>query len=221
MGFFDGPTIVTSGLTLLFNAADKNSYPGSGTTWTDLSGNNRNGTLINSPTFNSSNGGSIVFNGTNMYVTSSNSAFGTDPFSIDMWIKPNVSQTTNASVISVGTTTTTSNWQIAFQSNILTFVSTGSTASTTYTADNIWTNFTTVRESTSNNSSKIYINGNLNVSFTITNNYTDNTGYRLGINRTSTAYYAGNIANVQIYNRALSATEVFQNYDAQKSRFGL
>ena len=54
-------SIITSGLILNLDAGNVASYPGSGTTWTDLSGNGNNGTLINGPTFNSSNGGSILF----------------------------------------------------------------------------------------------------------------------------------------------------------------
>jgi hypothetical protein len=61
--------IVTNGLVLALDAADKNSYPGSGTTWRDMSGNNSNSTLTNSPTFNSANGGSIVFDGVDDYTT--------------------------------------------------------------------------------------------------------------------------------------------------------
>ena len=57
--------IVTSGLLLYLDAAQLRSYPGSGTTWTDLSGNNRNGALTNGPTFSNTNGGTIVFDGTN------------------------------------------------------------------------------------------------------------------------------------------------------------
>lgn len=222
MGFYDGPTIVTNGLVVLLNAADKNSYPGSGTVWTDLSGNNYTGTLVNSPTFNSNNGGSIVFNGTSHYITLSNTAFGTNPFSVDMWIKPNVSQATNSTLIGVGTAPGATNWQICFQSNILVMVANATAVgTTTYTANDVWTNFTMVRESTGTNGSKFYINGVLNVSFTMADNFTDTAGYRMGINRAGTVYYTGNIANAQIYNRALSATEVLQNYNSQKSRFGL
>jgi hypothetical protein len=54
--------IVTNGLVLSLDAADKNSYPGSGTVWSDLSGNNNNNTLVATPTFSSANGGSLVFN---------------------------------------------------------------------------------------------------------------------------------------------------------------
>ena len=69
MSLSRGPKIVTNGLVLYLDAANKKSYPGSGTTWTDLSGNNNTGTLTNGPTFDSNNGGSIVFDGTNDYVS--------------------------------------------------------------------------------------------------------------------------------------------------------
>jgi hypothetical protein len=62
---FTGPNIVTDGLVLHLDAANTKSYPGSGTTWFDKSGNGKNGTLTNGPTFSSANGGSIVFDGTN------------------------------------------------------------------------------------------------------------------------------------------------------------
>jgi hypothetical protein len=58
-----GGNIITDGLVLLLDAANSKSYPGTGTTWTDLSRSGNNGTLINGPTFNSGNGGSIVFDG--------------------------------------------------------------------------------------------------------------------------------------------------------------
>lgn len=60
--------IVTNGLVLALDAAKKDSYPGSGTVWRDISGNGNNGTLTNGPTFNSGNGGSIVFDGVDDYV---------------------------------------------------------------------------------------------------------------------------------------------------------
>ena len=89
------PRIVTSGLVLALDAADRNSYPRTGTTWTDLSGNGYNGTLTNSPTFSNSNGGSIIFDGTNDYTSTSLdlSLNNTNSVSISMWIKTgNLSQ---------------------------------------------------------------------------------------------------------------------------------
>ena len=69
MSYQTGPRIVTNGLVFCVDAADTNSYPGSGTTWFDLSGNGNNGTLNNGPTFNSANRGSIVFDGTNDWIS--------------------------------------------------------------------------------------------------------------------------------------------------------
>ena len=69
MAFIHSPKIITDGLVLALDAGNTKSYPGSGTVWTDLSGNNNTGTLTNGPTFNAANGGSIVFDGTNDYVT--------------------------------------------------------------------------------------------------------------------------------------------------------
>jgi len=60
--------VVTTGLQLYLDAGNASSYPGSGTTWTDLTVNGRNGTLTNGPTYSGTNGGSIVFDGTNDFV---------------------------------------------------------------------------------------------------------------------------------------------------------
>ena len=90
------PAIVTSGLVLCLDAANRKSYPGSGTTWTDLSGNGNNGTLIDSPTFNTDGIGSLSFNGLNSYIgiSSPSSRFNWTPSStgfnnmtLDLWIK--------------------------------------------------------------------------------------------------------------------------------------
>ena len=62
------PSVITTGLQLYLDAGNASSYPGSGTTWTDLSGNSRDGTLTNGPTYSGTNGGSIVFDGSNDYV---------------------------------------------------------------------------------------------------------------------------------------------------------
>ncbi len=70
-----GPNISESGLVLCLDAADKNSYPGTGATWTDLSGNNRIGTLTNGPTFNSGNNGYITFDGVDDFTSGIMSIF--------------------------------------------------------------------------------------------------------------------------------------------------
>ena len=69
MGLAHSPSIVTDGLVLCLDAANTKSYPGSGTTWTDISGKGYDGTLTNGPTFSSNYGGNIVLDGSNDFVT--------------------------------------------------------------------------------------------------------------------------------------------------------
>ena len=68
MGLSHSPNIVTDVLVLCLDAANRRSYPGSGNSWLDLSGNGNNGTLTNGPTYSSANGGSLVFDGVDDYV---------------------------------------------------------------------------------------------------------------------------------------------------------
>ena len=90
MGVSGGPDIIQDGLVFEVDASDRNSYPTTGTTWFDLSGNRNNGTLTNGPTFNSANGGSIVFDGTNDFVNCGTSFTNlTTQLSINLWGKIN------------------------------------------------------------------------------------------------------------------------------------
>jgi hypothetical protein len=92
VGVFAGPEVVESGLVLALDAANRKSYPGSGTTWTDLSGNSKTGTLTNGPTYNSNNGGSIVLDGSNDYISNLNpgltDAQAEGELTYEYWIKP-------------------------------------------------------------------------------------------------------------------------------------
>lgn len=217
--------IVTSGLVLALDAADRNSYPSSGTTWRDLSGNGNNGTLTNGPTFSSANGGSIVFDGTNDFITgsdSSNFAFGTDNFAVSTWFRP-VSTTIGLLVDLRNTTAGTGNGYSdyfssakysLFYSNAVKYTSPLSLIS------NNWYNTVTTRIS---NTIYVYINGVLDGSFSDSTNFTES-GFRLArnINTAGTSYLTGNISQVMIYKgKGLLASEILQNYNAQKSRFGL
>jgi hypothetical protein len=81
--------IVTDGLVLCLNASDRNSYVSGSTTWNDVSGRGNNGTLTNGPTFNSANGGSIVFDGTNDFVNcGNNTSLNLNKHTICFWFYP-------------------------------------------------------------------------------------------------------------------------------------
>ena len=232
-----GPRIVSNGLVLCLDAANKRSYPGTGTTWTDLSGNGNNGTLTNGPTFNAGNMGSILYDGADDQIDCGNNSslnISTN-LTLGIWVKFN-SLSSDPNLISkqwCSGNQFSYSWAVLSDGRIYYgFDSDGQCSSITgeYTSTNIvcttgiWYCLNIVHTSTSINlySNGISIPGTLAGSYgTI---YTSTVPVRLGVYRNLSGafanYLSGNISNVQIYNRALSATEVLQNYNAVKSRFG-
>jgi hypothetical protein len=233
----DYEPIVSNGLVLNLDAGFTPSYTSSGTTWYDLSYSGNNGTLTNGPTFSSANGGSIVFDGTNDYVITPNSTTLniTSAITLESWIKStalaNVSH--GDGIISKGTssdgnsgvyeTLTVQNgsfntpfFRLRIGSSTPTY-----NPNTPLTLNQIYHFVSTYDGSTI----RIYINGvqsgsGLSATGNIETNIQDLTiGVRY--NRLSDSYFNGNIYLNRIYNRSLTATEVLQNYNAQKSRFGL
>ena len=226
MAISRGPRIVTNGLVLALDAADKNSYPGSGTTWTDLSGNKINTTLINGPTFNTNNGGIIVFDGTNdaanATTTAINRADG-EEITVVCWIKPSrtsgqysVFCTNRSNDISVY------NW-IFYQhttDGAISFHGDNQNKSSYIPTINVWVSVTATV--TTAGLLTLYINGISN--YTVAGyTYGNGTPSVLGVGADPQGQEAfqGNISQVLIYTTALSASEVLQNYNAVKSRFGL
>jgi hypothetical protein len=221
-------SIVTSGLVLNLDAGNASSYPGSGTTWTDLTGNGNSGTLNNGPTFTGSFGGSIVFDGTNDQVDVSSAnlpiQFGTSPFAIELWVRTTNSSKRQGLVCASGGT---GNGPIfAIESNTVgvgiygsaNVVNTGAGS----IAANTWYHIVLTRASTSSNSTYIYINSVLNGTGTLSTNFSSTNSVGIGYTPNTAEYTVGNIAAVRIYkNKYLSDSEVLQNYNAVKSRFGL
>lgn len=220
-----GVQIVTNGLVLWLDAAQKRSYSGSGTTWTDLSGSANNGTLTNDPTFNSENGGSIVFDGSNdvVIVPSASSLQPTTGITIEMWLYP-TKATDNQVALGKIPNDNSNGWQFprglagwSEVSSFIYFVEDGNftVLNASWTARNIWTHAVTLYNGTN---VQIYLNGSQSASVsrpsrTIATNTAD-----LTIGRRGEAY-GGRIGITRIYNRGLSATEVLQNYNAEKSRY--
>lgn len=224
--------IVTSGLVLSLNAADKNSYPGSGTTWTDMSGNGNNGTLTNGPTFSSANGGSIVFDGTDDYVNigvnKSCNVFTAD-FAVCVWVLRLSTGIAFGNIIGDYYTNgvqTALQWQILItNTNALTLynVTGGSIIPTTATGVSVGT-WTNVVVSRIGSTITMYANGRSIATQTNTTTFgTANGNLNIGIDGDNASEaLTGRIGNVLIYkNKGLTATEVLQNYTAQKSRYGL
>lgn len=228
MGTFGGTQpIVTDGLVFAVDAANYESYPGSGTTWSDLTGNN-NGTLINGPTFDSGNGGSIAFDGTNDIMSTSatiKSASSTDLQTFCSWLKG--TGTDNSFFGSSANSAGKFHLILNFQSNgQLRFAqsrygggnpSTDETNIVTVNANTDWNYACVVK--TAQYTYDVYFNSELVIEDALKEATLDS-DFALG------QWWNGRvepsqISNVQIYNRALSPTEVLQNYNALKSRFGL
>ena len=225
MSFHYSPKIVTDGLVLYLDAANTRSYPGTGTTWSDLSRGGNNGTLTNGPTFNSGNGGSIVFDGSNDYVKPpASTTLQLTDFTLSSWIKIN---TQNANQFIIDTSTNASfgygySYRITTDNKIRfwAYDANNNLNSTTTISPNIWYNILVTYNNTSKLQS-IYINGVFDISNTHTNPFVVSTVTNLQIGGSSIlgGYLNGNISQTSIYNRALSSTEIRQNYNATKTRF--
>jgi len=88
MGLIHSPIVPSDGLVLCLDTANKRSYPGSGTNWFDLSGNNNHGVLTNGPTLNTGPGGGMSFDGVNDYVATTASLNGFSQYSVSFFAKP-------------------------------------------------------------------------------------------------------------------------------------
>ena len=229
MGLSHSPRIVTDGLVFCVDAGDKMSYPGAGTTWTDLSKNRNNGTLTNGPTFNSANGGSIVFDGTNDYISiTRNSTITPDYISICGWIKINSKSSSQFLLALPRSVNGGASYMMYYSLSLDGFVAYARTNSTgtiqttsTFSPDTgRWYSLCM----TSNGSNLIlFIDGEFEASssFSSVLEYSGSTVLRMGSydNQGTPTYTNGNIALTQIYNRALTPDEIKQNYNATRGRF--
>lgn len=209
-----GPRITTSGLILCLDAADKNSYPGSGVMWYDLCRNGINGTLINGPTFNTSNEGVIALSGASQYIdiplnlaSTSHTIIGASRYVVvggrtfssknNNWLMGHWSTTTenyysNGAIVGLGTGASDTNWRI--------YAATRDIIGPVH---------------------DFYING-------VRGNVTAPAGGSAGPNGFAIGSWAGTseFSNSQIgfmscYNRILTLAEIRQNFNALRIRYGL
>ena len=228
--------IVKDGLVLCLDAADKKSYPGTGTTWFDRSGNGNNGTLAGGPTFSGDNGGSIVFDGTNDYsLIQANPSFQLgNGYSLCAWVK--ASNNPPGYVGICGTFDSIPNnyfgQNFSIQPNTQTFsflVAGWSGGSYNYINATIqysigkW--YYLVGTNSGTNCS-FYIDGILNTTYTQSDSAANcglTTMFKIGrfYQSNDNYYLQGNIAIVKYYNRALTPQEIKQNFNATRGRFGI
>ncbi len=227
--------IVTSGLVLNLDPSRSSSYPGTGTVWTDLSGQNNNGTLVNGVGYSSVNGGTLTFDGVNDYVNMGNIFnFGTGDFTYEVVVLYN-NLTSNASGATIGkdnySGTNTYKGVLINISDGINFETrniingSGPDNKVKYPQSNLSTNtWYIVNGIRNNNVLQLYVNGILRNSTTESTptDITNSQSLRIGsLSDSSSQNLNGKIGLVRTYNRALSDSEVLQNFNATKSRFGL
>jgi hypothetical protein len=221
-----GPgNIVTNGLVLYLDAANYLSYTSGSTTWRDLSSSNTSGSLVNGPTFSSGNAGSIVFDGVDDYVSTNYSGGTFSTLTLCAWIYK--TNTTRAYILN-----SANPYGFGFELYETTMYfnvqGSGSRGYGEFDFNNTgWNYWVMVYEGAATGNSnklKAYRNGvqeiltyfnTVPVSFISTGNFV------LGQRPWFTSYSQCTISSTQIYNRALSAQEILQNYNATKGRFGL
>jgi len=219
----DLPGIVTTNLSMFLDAGNASSYPGSGTDWTDLSGNSRNGTLTNGPTYSSADGGSIVFDGTNDFVQCSGSITATAATFVS-WIRRNGNQGQYDGILfSRGTNITGMDFQL---SNQLAYtwnnaVNTYNWQSGLIVPDLTWCMVAVSVTSTAATAYLCQSSGITSATNTVSHTSTTLDDIKIAFDDAAARYFTGNIATAMIYDRALSAGEITQNFNALRSRYGL
>jgi hypothetical protein len=232
MALAHSPQIVTNGLILALDAANTKSYPGSGTIWTDISGNGYKGTLNGGITYSSTGGSALVFgavNTTTDYVSLSSAPVVTSAMSIEVWGKFNTYPGGAGSYNIVGEKNSifrlmyggsSFSWAMATTNNA--WYSTGTTLSINGITIGNWNQVTIVYNGTNILG---YLNGTYRsiTSAAISGNVISPVSFYIGQSDAATglSYAAGSIASVKLYNRALSANEINQNFNAYRGRYGV
>ena len=227
------PRLVTNGLVMCLDAGNKKSYVSGSSTIFDLSGTGNHGTLNNGPTFSSANNGSIVFDGSNDFISTTNSVNNPQTYTVAAWFKTSTGGGKKIIGFENSQIGTASNWDrhlyIGTDNKIYfgqyTNGAVVAVSTSTYN-DNIW-HYVAGAYGSEGTTMRLYVDG-VSVATAVASSPQSYTGWwRIGSFRLNVwqnggdGYYTGNVASAHVYNRGLSASEVLQNYNALKGRFGL
>jgi hypothetical protein len=238
-GFANNAPIVTDGLVFYVDAGNSKSYPGSGTTWSDLVGGN-DGTLTNGPTYDSGNGGSVTLDGSNDRViypfNESLNPQPTDAFSVFVWFK-DLDSSAGAILSNMNVSTNYSGWDLwrqssgklavhiisSWSSNAFKITINQNASLGTYDGSCPTTNSDAVNSIDFYKNGLIHTSGKQHVGGGNFSSSSETTNYGTQVfeigSRNGSQICGSTISNVSFYNRALSASEVLQNYNALKNRF--
>lgn len=218
MGLGHGANITRNGLVLHLDAANKKSYPGTGTLWTDLSGLGNNGTLVNGVGYSTANNGSMTFDGVNDYILTPVN-IDANPNTVSAWFRASNVSGPRGIVL-----TDNGGWDKGFEITDGVFnIHVGVALSSTGTSAlaNTWYLGTIIYTTTSMN---FYVNG---INVWNAGAPSASLGSTVEIGRANynagagSRYFIGDISQVSIYNRALSAVEIQQNFNAHRGRYGI
>ena len=229
MGLAHSPSIVTDGLVLCLDAANTKSYPGSGTTWTDVSGEGHDATLTtNSLTFNSDYGGNIVFdgntNGEEITGVHNSELNLRNDLTVECWFRRTGGRSDWVRVFGKGGSTNRT-YGLSYHVNSNYFLyqrySGSSNMNVLLTKSVVLHEWYLMVGTSSGSTHTLYVNGvNMGTVSNSSTFYSSTSPYKIGYGNTHTIH-KGNVSNCRIYNRGLSEAEVKQNYNALKGRFGL
>ena len=219
--------IVKDGLVLDLDAAKRDSYPGTGTAWNDISGFRNNGVLTNGPTFNSGNGGSIVFDGSNDYASlGTYSGLGNSNRTFDVWYQIlSLSPSGFKRIFTFATDdlfTDTPALTFAYSTSLTAFIGVGGTPYNGYISLpfslSVWNNVTVTVQS--NSTVRAFQNGTFITQATNTGAVGANPIGFIGRYNNGYGQYGNcTVASLKVYNRILTDQEVLQNYNATKGRY--
>lgn len=225
--------VVTRGLRVFLDAGDSRSYPGSGTTWSDLSGNGVNFTLRNSPNYSTANGGILTFSSASFqYADTSTSLGDLSQFTIEAWTKWNGNPAvgTNAVITNLYDGVSKVNFVLGAAEPSSSTVRAGffngtwrNTTSGQAPTLGVWYHYVGTYDGAT---VRLYINNAASHSLTYTGTPGSGGGIRIArrwddLANVTTNFTDGSIPVIRIYNRSLSAAEVAQNFNAQRSRYGV
>ena len=226
-------SIITTGLVLNLDAGNPLSYSGSGTTWTDLSGNGNNGTLTNGTSYSSANGGTLTFDGINDYVDT-NLITNQSAFTYCIWGKSSTLGYPNRIMGNADALTGTNGANIIWGTPVMTgqaedynrfwFIRRNANNMTNDIMSPIIAGFSgnwhyIVATYDNVNGSKLYCD-NVLVGSKANIGFASSLKLRIGKDGNGTDAFNGSVGAVQVYNKALNATEIATNFNATKSRFG-
>lgn len=209
------PNVVQKNVILHLEASNTYSYPGSGNTWYDLSPYGRNATLVNSPTFDNTSGGALVFNGSSSYaeVSNWNVLTGNKNFSIANTVK--YQNNSDQVWISYGTGSSSSATQIGIGSSQFGLLANNvnTTLENSYLIPDTWNHLVLTHDGSI---TKLYVNGSY-VKQKLTTYNVGSSNLYIGKSGITTSFSSAKVANVIVYNKTLTADEVSQTYDSFKN----